>query len=138
MISRYDLNQYRDIKKEIGKLCNKIRIYQNKNKIFDLVRGTSAVFPYVEKSFKIEGVDKKTQEIINEYLELLKNKYNQLILKKIELENFIINIPTSRLRQIFEYKYIDNYKWNKIAYLIGGNSTADSIRKEHDRYLEEN
>lgn len=138
MISRYDLNQYRDMKKEISKLCNKIRIYQNKNKIFDLVRGTSDIFPYVERSFKIEGVDKKTQEIINEYLELLKNKYNQLMLKKIELENFIINIPTSRLRQIFEYKYIDNYKWNKIAYLIGGNSTADSIRKEHDRYLEEN
>lgn len=138
MISRYDLNQYRDMKKEISKLCNKIRIYQNKNKIFDLVRGTSDIFPYVERSFKIEGVDKKTQEIINEYLELLKNKYNQLMLKKIEIENFIINIPTSRLRQIFEYKYIDNYKWNKIAYLIGGNSTADSIRKEHDRYLEEN
>lgn len=138
MILREDLNQFRDIKKEIKDLCSKINNYQSKNKITDLVRGTPDIFPYVERSFKIEGVNKKTQEIIDVHLELLRNRYDILLLKKIEIENFIEKLPTSRLRRIFEYRYINNYKWNKIAYLIGGNATADSIRKEHDRYLEEN
>lgn len=138
MTLKKNLNQFKDIKKEIKDLCIKINNYQKNNKVTDLVRGTPDIFPYVERSYKIEGVNQKTQEIINKHLELLHNRYDSLLLKKMEIENFIDNIPTSRLRRIFEYRYIDNYKWNKIAYLIGGNATADSIRKEHDRYLEEN
>lgn len=138
MTLKEKLRQFSDIKKEINELCNKINNYQTKNKVVDLVKGTPDIFPYVEKSYKIEGVDPKTKEIISTHLELLHNRYDKLLLIKIEVENYIENLPTSRLRRIFEYRYINNYKWNKIAILIGGNATADSVRMEHDRFLEKN
>ena len=47
-------------------------------------------------------------------------------------------MPTSRLRRIFELRYIKQYTWRKIAFIIGGSATERSVRAEHDRFFKEN
>lgn len=63
-------------------------------------------------------------------------------LKKEEAEirqqqamRYILNIPDVQLRQIFWLRHIDSLSWNTVAMRIGGDNTADGVRKAHDRYL---
>ena len=58
------LPQYIDIKKEIKELEDKIENLQKKDKTVDIVQGSSVVFPYTQKNFKIETIDKKTKETL--------------------------------------------------------------------------
>ena len=74
---------------------------------------------------------------LNYYRNILQNRYDRLLVQQTRVEEFIDIIPTSRLRRIFAYRYIENFTWQKVAYIIGGNSTSESVRKEHDRFLEE-
>ena len=38
---------------------------------------------------------------------------------KLQIEKFISDIPESRTRRVFQYRYIDNMEWLPIAYRIG-------------------
>ena len=130
------LPQYLDIKKEIKELEDKIENLQKKDKTVDIVQGSSVVFPYTQKNFKIETIDKKTKETLQYYYFMLQSRYDRLLEMKTQIEEFIDNIPTSRLRRIFTYRYIEQYSWIKIATLIGNGATEDSVRKEHDRFFQ--
>ena len=78
----------------------------------------------------------------NEILMVRKEQYKNLILdleKMIgEVETFINNVEQSRMRIILKLRYIDGKTWNKIARILGKGYTADAVRKEHDRYLDNN
>ena len=52
------------------------------------------------------------------------------------LTRYINGIEDSQIRQILSLRYINGISWVRIAFTIGGN-TADSVRKAHDRFLEE-
>ncbi len=68
---------------------------------------------------------------------MLQERLDKLLEVQIEIEEFINELPTSRLRRIFNLRYIEQYTWRKIAYIIGGNATDRSVRAEHDRFLQE-
>ena len=131
------LVQFCDIELEIQDLQNKIKKLEPRcnETISDSVETTTKTFPVIMTHCKIFGNDKKLLNKL-EYLKgLLEERYNKQLDLHIKLEEFINNMPTSRLRRIFEYRYINQYSWVKVARLIGGDSTEGSIRKEHDRYL---
>lgn len=135
------LSQYNDLKIEIAELENRIVKLQNKPiKIeFDRVKGSSDVFPYTERSFLIEGynypeADRKESRLIK-YNNLLCRRKQKCEDMKLQIEEFINNIPDSRTRRIFQYKYIDGLEWLPIAMRLG--KIHESYpRKIHDRYLE--
>lgn len=129
------LKELSDMQKEIKEVKKKINQLEQNEKLVDVVKSSSKFFPFTEQHYKVEGINIKDQEKKNQYIELLKKRCNRLINSQMEIANFIENIPTSRLRRIFEYRYINHFSWAKIAYKIGGNATSDSVRKEHDRYL---
>ena len=131
-----ELSQYNDIKKEIKELEAKIEKIKKTDKTVDVVEGSSDKFPFVKKHFKIEHIDKVKNDTLKMYYSILQNRYDRLLEVQTRLEVFIDEIPTSRLRRIFEYRYIEQFSWIKVARLIGGNATVDSIRKEHDRFLQ--
>ena len=54
----------------------------------------------------------------------------------IDLEMYINNIPDSFTRRIFRLRFIDGFTWNRIAVLVGGNQTCDSVRKIVKRFLD--
>ena len=51
------------------------------------------------------------------------------------IEEFIAQIADSQMRLLFTLRYIDNLSWHQVAWKIGGNNTADSVRMVHNRYL---
>lgn len=128
------LKQYRDIKKEIRKLEEELKGLENIFKNVDVVDASSVKFPYIQKHLKIESVDTKKRNRLITLTDILKKRYDGLLEQQIALEEYIGNIPNSRLRQIFEYRYFYDYSWHKVAYLVGGN--AESVKKEYQRYLE--
>lgn len=127
------LKEYSNLKKEIKSLELRISKLENSKVVSDSVKGTSQYFPYIEKNYKIRGLDLRTQKKIDKLLELLSIRKERLLDIVLEIEKKVDNIKSSRIRLIFQYKYLDNFSWRKIALLIGG--TEDSIRKEHDRFL---
>lgn len=134
------LIQYNDIVEEIKELETKLKSNEEaiEENIVDVVDSTTKKFPIIQIHKKIYGKDIKLAEKIELYKEMLKERYSKLIEVQIEVEEFIHNIPTSRLRRIFEYRYMQKLSWIKIANLIGNGATADSVKMEHYRYLEKN
>ncbi len=69
-------------------------------------------------------------------LQALLNADDEQILGRIcEIEKFIQNIDDSYVRLIIKYKYIDCHSWARVAILIGGGNTKDSVRMAVKRYL---
>ena len=124
------LKQYKDLCREINELENNyIKKLENRN-VSDIVTGSNNEFPYQIMSFKVEGLahTDKLRDVLVER----KVKCEQL---KIKIEEFISNIPDSRTRRVFQYRYIDGLTWLQIAMRM--NKVHESYpRKIHDRYLE--
>lgn len=86
---------------------------------------------------EIEEQKRRLTKIDNEELKAMLNASLTAYWRTyIDLEMFIRNIPDSFTRRIFRMRFIDCYTWNKIAILIGGNQTGDSIRKIVTRFLD--
>ncbi len=132
------LDQLYDIRKELSEITAKINKTEPKAIKKDAVEGSSRYFPYTKYKIKVEAIDPILVYKLDTYKDLLQKRALDLLEVQIELEKFIQELPTSRLRRIFEYRYIQQYSWSKTSYLIGGNATPDSIRMEHDRFLKEN
>lgn len=132
------LEQLCDIRKEISELQIKIEKLEKEGVLKDYVEASSKYFPYTKYNIKIESKNPKIVKKLNLHKAILQERLEDLLDLQTEIEEFISNLPTSRLRRIFEFRYIEQYTWRKIAYIIGGNATEDSVRKEHDRYFENN
>ena len=68
----------------------------------------------------------------------LKRLDEDLLKKLNEVEDYIQSISDSRMRRVLRYRYIDNLSWQQVAFRMGKNHTADSCRKSHDRFMQEN
>lgn len=134
------LVQLCDIQLEIKELEKKIDKIEPKTHdiVSDSVESTTKHFPIISTHFKIRGLDHQTIKKLEYYKTILEDRYNKLLNIQIKAEEFINTLSTSRLRRIFTYRYIEQYSWIKIAQMIGNNATEESIRKEHDRFLEKN
>lgn len=140
MTLKESLVQLCDIQLEIKELENKIDKLELKSHeiVSDLVKSTTKHFPIISTNVKIQGLDENIIKKIEYYKIILEDRYNKLLDVQIKVEEFINTLPTSRLRRIFTYRYIEQYSWIKVAQTIGNNATEESIRKEHDRFLEKN
>lgn len=134
---REELLQLCDIRKEIQELENRINKLELKSKqvISDSVESTTKSFPYMMTHERIEGIDIKANKTLEKYKTILKDRYDKLLEIQLNVETFIDNIPTSRLRRIFTMRYIDQLSWDDIASSISVKATADSVRLEHNRFL---
>lgn len=136
------LFQINDIRKEISELQVKIEKLEKEGVLNDCVEASSKHFPYTKYNVKVEAKNPKLVKKINLYKAILQERLELLLDVQTELEEFISKLPTSRLRRIFELRYIEQYTWTKIAYIISEknkkNATSDSVRMEHDRFFKEN
>lgn len=135
------LKQYTDLQIETRELEQRITKLQNKQiKIeFDRVKGSSDVFPYEPRSFTVRGynypeADRKEARLIK-YNNLLCRRKSKCEDMKLQIEEFISNIPDSRTRRVFQYRYIDGLEWLRISRIFGKYEESYA-RKIHDRYLE--
>lgn len=134
-MNKKQLSQIKYIKSEIDIIKNQIYNLEPEM-VTDKVTGSSPYFPYTQRSFKLEGIDiedynRKSRRLQNK----LMKKKNELLELQEEVNDFINNIDNSLLRQIITLKYMDGMSWQEAASIIGGNNTADSVRKMAERYL---
>lgn len=123
------LEQYPNLLKEIEKLNKRIT---------KLEEQTTMVSDVVQNGYKrhavIFGVDQVRLNKLTLLRNVLKEREEIALEQRIQIEMFINNIKESDIRQIFEYRYIDNLSWIEIQ-LEMKYKHEDTARKKHDRYL---
>lgn len=125
---RYLKSEIEMLKKQIAELDYRITT--------DTVTGSDPDFPYTERRFVITGID---CEDYKHRTQRLKRKLEKKVTELVELleatHEYIENIDDSLIRQIITLRHIEGLTWEQVAARIGGSSTADSLRKMHDRFL---
>ncbi|MEG1256885.1 RNA polymerase subunit sigma-24 [Clostridium sp.] len=134
-MDKEQLKQIRYIKSEIYLIENQIDNIEP-TMVTDKVTGSSSHFPYVQRSFTLEGIDTEDCERRARRLQrkLIKRKEKLLQLQE-EANEFISNVEDSLVRQAITLKYIDGMSWENIARKMGSNTTPDSIRMAVNRYM---
>lgn len=137
LIQYCDLKEeVKDLRRRIEKLETEIERIEAERYVTDSVKGgyggiqhyTIKGFPYPEYSRKKTRLYLNKAQLENEELELL-----EMI---SSVEEYIQSIEDSRMRKILRLRYIDNMTWHHVAQNMGGRTTADSVRMEHNRYTE--
>lgn len=135
-MNKEELKQLRYIKSEIESIKKQLSDLDY-TVATDKVRGSSSHFPYVQRSFTIEGVD---YEEYNRKTIRLRKKLSRRISELMDLveetNEFIERIEDSLVRQVISLRYINGLTWNQVADGIGGECTEESVRKLCERYLE--
>ena len=137
LIQYCDLQEeIKDLRRRILKREEEIGKIESEGEVIDSVVGGMggtqhfkiSGFPYPEYSRKKTALYLYKAQLESSELELLELTN--------EVEEYIQSIDNSRLRRIIRIRYIDNETWFKVAQRMGGkNTTADSVRMEHNRFL---
>ena len=69
---------------------------------------------------------------------IIEAKHQQCLYERNRLERYIADIDDSLLRQIFTYRFVNGLPWLQVALCIGGDNTADSVKKQVYRHLRQN
>ena len=141
-ISKQILMQYIDLRQEIVELREKIDKLEKqidkiekegsvKDKVFGGEGGlqpfTIEGFPYPEYSRKKTLLYARKATLSELEMELLESINS--------VEKFIASITDSHMRRIVNLRVIKGMSWNKVADIMGGGNTEDSVRKAFDRFI---
>lgn len=140
MIDKNVLRQYEDACKLVEETEQEIReLNKRKETIIQTkVKGSMAEFPYIEKSFPVEGMvfTYTDQTALEREEKILHERKQDAERIKQRVEEFINSAPP-RMQRIIKFRYIQKMQWNRVAKKMGGRCTGESIRKELDNYLKE-
>ena len=131
-MTKEDLIQYCDLKKEINYLESKLNKWNSQDcTVGDVVQNGykrhAVVFGYdYNRAYKLDLLKLKLQE-----------RYDKALQMQTEIEAYINTVDKSDIRQILEYRYIENMNWIQIQVIMGYN-TESTARMKIDRFLEEN
>ena len=87
------------------------------------------------------GISSPVQKIAEQrekIRELISMKLAEISVAEREILEYIFSINDSQIRRIMRLRHIELKSWLQVANAIGGNNTAHSVRKMHDRFLQEN
>ena len=87
------------------------------------------------------GISSPVQKIAEQrekIRELISMKLAEISVAEREILEYIFSINDSQMRRIMRLRHIELKSWLQVANAIGGNNTADSVRKMHDRFLQDN
>lgn len=65
----------------------------------------------------------------------LEEKRARLSDELMRLETYIDTIPNSFTRRLFRYRFTLGLSWEAVAWRMGGNNTADSVKKYAQRHI---
>lgn len=123
-----ELNQYRSICREIVEINIKLK----KSSIHETVVGSDPEYPYLQHVMSVDGVQESRENAI------LMRQLHDCLQRKGKIEAFIYSINDSLTRRIFTMRYIDGAfrpSWTKVAHMIGGGNTEESVKQTVSRYL---
>lgn len=105
--------------------------------VTDTVRGSNPEFPYEPRTFVIKGLDSDGYgRKLGRLRQLLRRRAGELTDLLIQAHEYIDAIDDSLIRQIITLRHVCGLTWCKVAARVGGDNTAESVRKMHDRFFE--
>lgn len=108
-------------------------VIMDARRIVELEKMTNGIFGMTETGVKDRtGV---TASKIEELKKILTDKQYKVLMERNKLEQYIASVDDSYMRQILTLRFVDGYSWQKVAIEIGGNNTADSVRKACRRFI---
>lgn len=125
----------RETEKEIAKLKAK-----KKTIVQAVVKGSMSEFPYAPKNFHCEGIEHSVvknpgrlmmQEAI---LEERKAKAEEV---KLRVDEWMNTVPM-RMQRIIVKKVFEKKSWEQVAIEMGRDVSADSVRMEYKRFVQDN
>lgn len=125
-MKKEDLKQLRQLKAEISDIDERI----DRLKTTDAVRGSDDSFPYISRMITVSGMSAADEKLLRK----LKGRRKALRRKLTKLLEYIADIDDDFVKKIFIYRYEQGQSWIKIQQRLG-TSSADQVRKVHDRYL---
>lgn len=136
------LEQYIDACELIEETKAEIRKLKKQRKRIeqDVVKGSSPEFPYTSQSFHVEGIaysvikDPRALEI---HENLLQQQIEDAAKIKLQVEEWMLTIP-QRMQRIIKYKIFEEETWGQVAARMGRKATADSVKMEFRRFMENN
>lgn len=133
------LEQYMDACKLIEETEKDIQRLKKKRKtiIQTNVKGSNPDWPYQEQHFKIQGTTFTYADDYQLRMEekLLEERKTNAAKIKQEAEAFMNTTPP-RIQRIIRFKIFQKMSWEETAREIGRNATAESVRKEYQRFFE--
>ena len=134
-MTKHELSQLKHIQGEID-LLEKAIAKIDYEYVTDSVKGSSKHFPFVEHSIMITGADVKGHDRKARRLKAqLERRKEELLDKRVEIEEFINTIDDSLIRQMIALRYINGYEWEQVAAHMGCGYTAVYLRKCHERFM---
>lgn len=112
---------------------------QRKTIVQDRVRGSMNEFPYAAQSFNIHGMvyaaAREPGELAS-YERLLEERKARAEEIKVQVEAWLNTVP-QRMQRIIRMSIFEKESWGIVAARMGRKATADSIRKEFERFMSE-
>ena len=105
----------------------------------DRVTGSSHDFPYTAKSFHIEGLAYPTikdPDELDRREAVLRERLRRAEEIKQQVDLWMLTIP-QRMQRIIRYKIFEELSWSEVAIRMGRKATADSLKKEYQRFMDE-
>lgn len=137
------LDQYTAVKKEREYIAAKVATLERQidhmeesgYSVKDTVRGGEGnMHHYTIEGFPYESYSRQ-KTLLRVRRQQLIDRDEKLAELETQVEHFLSELDDSRLRQMIEYRYIENMSWVQVADRMGGNNTADGCRKMVDRFL---
>ncbi|MDD3186820.1 MAG: sigma factor-like helix-turn-helix DNA-binding protein [Anaerostipes sp.] len=117
------MRQYRSLKKESKDLDKKLnKLYDRQEAIPEVmgkVTGSSPEFPYIETHPTIIIAEPKKNDAVKRLIRAKKNRKKMVDETAVEIETFITNIEDSKVRRVFELRFIDGLKQKEVAEEVG-------------------
>lgn len=129
-MTKKELSQLYWLNKEIAMWQQKLERMEEKStikgkQITGIPSGGSRETSKVEEQvIRREEIKKKIAE-----------QQNKAEKEQARLLEYITGIEDSLLRQIIQYRFVELKSWKEVAWRIGGDNTAESVRKTVQRFL---
>ena len=136
------LKQYIDACEAVKETEEQIRQLQKNRKtvVVDSVKGSMHDFPFAEKTFRTEGISYSTvvdQGRLDREELILEERKAAAAQIKSQVEAWLNTIPV-RMQRIIRYRDFEGLTWRQVAMKMGRKATEEGVRKEYQRFFDEN
>ena len=89
----------------------------------------------IAKCIDFEETIKHKKALRSAIAKVIETKQLLCLKERNKLECYIAELPTSLLRMIFTYRFINGLSWEQVSESIGWRTTSDSVKQMCYRYL---
>ena len=106
--------------------------------VTDKVKMSDYDFPFGQISYTIRGIpyDAQDQKALERQEQILEERKAAAEVIKLQVEEWLSIVPP-RMQRIIKYKIFEGMTWGEVAVRMGRKATADSVKKEFQRFMEE-